>query len=220
MTKRFWRASLPAFALAFLASTGARAATFTVTNLADSGAGSLRQAVLGANAASGADDVTFAPGLTGTITLTSGEITISDPLFVHGPGVGVLTVSGNDLGRIFYVEKPAVAAPIDVTVSSLTLTRGLAFPTHSGLAGGAVLANGENLTILDSVISNSGIGAQSGPPDFACGGNVALLNFAAVSGVTIRIVSTLLTGGTHVGFGAGGGNLCVVSGKLVLDRSS
>jgi hypothetical protein len=218
MTKRSWRASLPVFALAVvISSSGAAAATFAVTNLSDSGLGSLRQAVLDANAAAGPDDVTFAPGLTGTITLASGEIVISDPLAVHGPGIGVLTVSGNDQFRIFYLEKPSVAAPIDVTFSSLTLTRGLGFPTHSGLAGGAVLSNGENLTILDSVISDSRTGFFQDPPDFLCGGNVALLNFAGVSGVTLRIANSLLTGGHSDG---DGGNLCVIEGKLILDRST
>jgi len=218
MTKRSWRSSLPVLGLASLVTaTSAPAATFTVTNLANSGLGSLRQAVLNANAAAGADDVAFAPGLTGTITITSGEIVISDPLVVHGPGIGVLTISGNDLFRIFYLEKPSVAAPIDVTLEKMTLTRGLAVPTHSGLAGGAVLSNGENLTILDSVISDSRTGFFQDPPDFLCGGNVALLNFADVSGVTLRIVNSLLTGGHS---DSDGGNLCVIAGKLVLDRSA
>jgi len=43
--------------------TPAHAATLTVTNLNDSGAGSLRQAVIDANAAAGADAITFAPSL-------------------------------------------------------------------------------------------------------------------------------------------------------------
>ncbi|MEP7013216.1 MAG: IPTL-CTERM sorting domain-containing protein [Acidobacteriota bacterium] len=211
-------ASVLRLALAFLISAGAASATtFTVTNVADTGPGSLRQAVLNANAAAGPDDVAFAPGVTGTITLLSGEIAISDPLVVHGPGLGVLTLSGNDLSRIFYVEKPAVAAPIDVTLESLTLTHGAAFLSHSGLAGGAVLSNGENLTILDSVISDSRTGFFKDPPDFLCGGNVALVNFAGVSGVTLRIVNSVLTRGYSDGFG---GNLCVAAGKLVLDRSS
>jgi hypothetical protein len=46
----------------------ARAASFTVTNLDDSGAGSLRQAII--DAASG-DTITFDAGITGTITLAS-----------------------------------------------------------------------------------------------------------------------------------------------------
>src|SRR5437764_3891424 len=52
----------------------AQAATFTVSNLNDSGSGSLRQAVLDANANSGADTMTFASGVTGTIVLSSGQL--------------------------------------------------------------------------------------------------------------------------------------------------
>ena len=107
-------------------ASGATAATFTVSNLADSGPNSLRQAVLDANAAPGADEIAFAPGLTGTITLTSGEIRITDPLAVDGPGAAVLTVSGNRNSRIFHIENSAVAVPIDVTLSGLTLTLGRA----------------------------------------------------------------------------------------------
>ena len=43
--------------------------TFTVTNLDDSGAGSLRQAIEDANANADADTITFQAGLTGTITV-------------------------------------------------------------------------------------------------------------------------------------------------------
>ena len=51
--------------------------TFTVLNLADSGTGSLRQAVLDADAAPGQNDIVFAAGLSGTITLTSGELDLT-----------------------------------------------------------------------------------------------------------------------------------------------
>jgi hypothetical protein len=191
---------------------GARAATFTVTSLADSGPGSLRQAVLDANASVGADDVVFGPGVTGTITLASGEIPITDSLFVHGPGAAALTVSGNFHSRIFDVESPA-ATPIDVTLSGLTLTQGSSGPFSFG---GAVLANGENLTILDSVISNSSAGDLE---DAGCGGNVA---FAGAGGATLRIADSTLTGGNAVGSGVfpRGGNLCVVGGTLILERST
>lgn len=54
------------FLLALALTQGATAATFTVRNLSDAGRGSLRQAVLNANASPGADVVAFAPGLTGT----------------------------------------------------------------------------------------------------------------------------------------------------------
>jgi len=59
--------------LLFLALVGfaflPQAATFTITTTADTGAGSLRQAILGANAAAGDDTIDFA--VTGTITLVS-----------------------------------------------------------------------------------------------------------------------------------------------------
>src|SRR5258708_1818083 len=55
--------------------------TFTVLNVADSGAGSLRQAILDANANAGADTINFAGQLHGTIGLTSGQLpAITDDL--------------------------------------------------------------------------------------------------------------------------------------------
>ena len=49
-----------------------------------------------ANTHLGADIVRFDLGLTGTITLTTGELAITDDsLDIRGPGAGVITVSGN-----------------------------------------------------------------------------------------------------------------------------
>ena len=70
-----------------------RAAPFTVTNLNDSNAGSLRQAIIDANATPEADTITFAPGLTGTIVLTSGQLPlIVNNLTIQGPGAPSLTI--------------------------------------------------------------------------------------------------------------------------------
>ncbi|HEX5701264.1 MAG TPA: hypothetical protein VFX77_11495, partial [Rubrobacter sp.] len=44
----------------------ARAATYTVTNINDSGPGSLRQAITDANSSTGADLIVFQSGLSGT----------------------------------------------------------------------------------------------------------------------------------------------------------
>src|SRR5215475_14066429 len=68
--------------------------TFTVTNLHDTGAGSLRAAVYDADVNPGADDIAFA--VTGTIGLTSGDLLINDSLTINGPGASALTVSGNN----------------------------------------------------------------------------------------------------------------------------
>src|SRR6516164_2116164 len=77
--------------------------TYTVLNLHDGGAGSLRQAVLDADAHPGHNTIGFAHGLHGTIALTSGELDITGDLTIHGPGVNRLTVSGNDASRVFEI---------------------------------------------------------------------------------------------------------------------
>ena len=79
----------------------ASATTLTVTNLNDSGVGSLRQAI--SNAASNGDVIVFAAGVTGTITLTSGELFFTKSLTIAGPGAANLTVSGNNTSRVFSV---------------------------------------------------------------------------------------------------------------------
>jgi hypothetical protein len=204
-------------ALLLCLASGATAATFTVSNLADSGPNSLRQAVLDANAAPGADEIAFAPGLTGTILLTfaSGEIRITDSLAVDGPGAAVLTVDAVRQSRIFHVENTEVATPIDVTLSGLTLTRGAAGGRG---AGGAVFADSENLTILDSVISDSSSGLAEDPPSAGCGGNVG---FFGDGGGTLRIADSALTGGAAIDLGPSfGGNLCIIAGQLILERST
>jgi hypothetical protein len=49
----------------------------------------LREAILAANSASGADQIQFAPAARdGTIMLSSGQLSITDSLSIDGPGAG------------------------------------------------------------------------------------------------------------------------------------
>ena len=91
-------------------SGSARAATLTVDDLGDThdavaGNGScadaagkctLRAAIEEANALGGDDEIGFAGGLGGTITLANGELSIQSNLTITGPGADALTVSGNN----------------------------------------------------------------------------------------------------------------------------
>jgi hypothetical protein len=80
-------------------------AVFTVTSTADVGAGSLRQAILDANAAPGSDSITFAiPGLGGQISLASPLPAVTDAVTIDGTtqpgfsGTPVIELNGNNAG--------------------------------------------------------------------------------------------------------------------------
>jgi hypothetical protein len=135
-------------------AASAEAATFTVTNNNDSGGGSLRQAILDANAAPGADQVAFQSTLSGQITLASQLPNITNPVDIAGPGAGQLAISGNNNSRIFYVY-PTIHGT-QATISGLTLTAGKpsgADPVQG--RGGAVFIKYGNVTLDRVVISNS-----------------------------------------------------------------
>ncbi len=93
------------FSLAGMSVREARATTYIVSNLNDSGAGSLRQALTNANAAAGADTITFS--VSGTITLASVLPDITDDVTIDGSGQKV-TISGNDLYRVLVVTSGKV----------------------------------------------------------------------------------------------------------------
>src|SRR5205823_4139467 len=82
-------------------------ASIIVTNANDSGTGSLRQAITDSVAATGADVITFDPtffNVPRTITLASSLpqlTTAGGALTITGPGINLVTVSGNNAFGIF-----------------------------------------------------------------------------------------------------------------------
>ena len=117
--------------------------TLTVTNNNDSGKGSLRFEIA---AASTGDTINFSSKLKGeTITLTSGELLITESLTINGPGANQLSVSGNNASRVF-----EVAAGQNVTISGLTITKG-----YAAEQGGGILNDGSNLTLSGDDISRN-----------------------------------------------------------------
>src|SRR6266480_3823202 len=88
--------------------------TLIVTNLNDDGPGSLRETIA---AAPPQALITFA--VSGTITLTSSKMLITNDLTITGPGQASLTISGNTNSRIFEIGSQAT-----VTISDLTISGG------------------------------------------------------------------------------------------------
>jgi hypothetical protein len=97
--------AMPALAI-LLAAASSLAGTYTVTNLADSGFGSLRYGIEDSPANT---IINFQPGLTGTISLTGGELELSGDVTIVGPGPAQVSVSGTHQSRIFNVYSGTVA---------------------------------------------------------------------------------------------------------------
>lgn len=156
------RRALSAFCFFFAVASPLFAATFNVTNLNDSGSGSLRAAIVSANASAGPDTVTFQNGLTGTITLTS-TLEVTDSIAITGPGSGSITISGNHQVRAFLFNE--FGSSHTHTVSGLTITD--AYPVTEGGAG--IFSQDDDLTLNDIVITNCIGGGAGGGLYFANG---------------------------------------------------
>jgi len=191
--------------------------TFTVVNTADGGAGSLRQAILDANVAAGADVVQFDAALNGqTITLTSGELNIADALTISGPGAGLLAVSGNNTSTVFSVDFGVVAS-----ISGLTITDGFAI---GGEGGG--IRNLGTLTVTDSTVS--GNDAFSGGGIFNDSGTLFVVNSTVSNNTagngggiknstgTTTLMNSTVTANTVTGLGGG----ILSDGLTTLERST
>ena len=209
------------------------AATFSVTNTNDSGAGSLRQAVIDANANPGLDDIAFS-SVSGDITLTSGQIEITDSINISGPGAQVLTVDGNNVSRIFsiYDSGSYYSEPVDLMISGLTLTNaanGSAVDVNVGrktvnlaIQDSVISGNGESaihlssynkgdLTIQDSVISGNS-GTAMDHFDYYGAGKVIVRDSAISNNQgdglrmyhgTLMVQNTIVSGNTQTGISAG-----------------
>ncbi|MGA2231393.1 MAG: choice-of-anchor Q domain-containing protein, partial [Tepidisphaeraceae bacterium] len=149
---------------------------FLVSNLNDSGSGSLRAAISGADAATGQNTVQFQAGLNGTISLTSGVLEITGGnVTIQGPGAVSLTIDANAHSAIFQVDAAATASISGLDITDGSATGGGAIANSGTLAVnncvvggsnavvfGGGLFNGGTLTLTNSTISNNVAGAGGG----------------------------------------------------------
>lgn len=170
--------------VALLAVQPAGANTITVTSTADSGAGTLRAAL-----ASAANGDTINLSVTGTITLTNGELLVTRNVTIAGPGPTRLSVNGNLACRVFHIGSNAV-----VTISGLTITNGLALSgSYPGWVGGGIYNDHATMTV-----SNCTLTGNSAP--FGDGGGIH--NDGSGGSASLRIVNSTLSGNSA---GDGGG---------------
>src|ERR1700723_2507018 len=167
------------------------AATDTVTSLADDGsAGTLRSVI--AAAASG-DTINFS--VTGTISLTLGQLELSQNLSISGPGATYLAISGDNLNHAEY-DVFQVDVGVTASISGVTIESG------NGYAGG--ILNDGTLTLSSSTLS----------------GNSGFVGGGIFNDGTLTLSSSPLPGTSAAGNSpAGGGGICNVGTLTVINST-
>ena len=117
----------------------------------------LRAAIQVANINDQDDTITFGSWLSGTITLTQGQLEITNDntsgpdLNIEGPQGSLLTVSGNNLSRVFQIDSGS-----DATIDGLKISGG-----KSSSVGGGILDYG-TLALTNTTVSSNTSGRGGG----------------------------------------------------------
>src|SRR6267378_1235743 len=196
-------------ACAFLTMTVALAAvsprafctTLTVTSLADSGPGTLRDRI-----AAALPGDTIQIGLSGTITLNS-ELVLSKNLRIKGSTADSLRISGNNHSRVFNITSGS-AQIFNLTIADgrVVGTNGLAGLNGESVSGGGILvANAATLDLENCILTNNvALGGQGGSASsgLAGGGGEGYGGAIACFG-SLTMVRCTLAGNSALG-GPGG----------------
>jgi len=154
------------FSLACTVSIAVQGAILTVTNTNDNGPASLRETIVNANVG----DTIDATGISGVITLTSGELLVNKSVTINGAGADLLVLDGNGVGTVFRVMSIG-----PVRISGLTIRN-----AHGNFGGGIFNGGVGTLTIINSALS----------------GNTAAFGGAVYNGGTLKIVNSTISGNT------------------------
>jgi hypothetical protein len=184
-------------------------AQIIISNLHDSGAGSLRQAILDANASTGVADTiifqkTSGGALTGTITLASDLPGITDSLTIDGPVAGKasgISINGNK-HEIFSVTSGAF------TLADLTVKNG-----HAQDGGGLYINTSGTVQLTDVTVTGNHASAASGN---ALGGGI----FISAGSTDVMISNSKISHNSATAsdnWAGGGGIFC--AGVLVIDQT-
>jgi len=128
-----------------------------VTNCADDGSpGTLRTAM--AAAVSG-DTIDLTQLACGAITLLTGEIAIHvDDLTIDGPGRDLLTIDGNQNGRVFHHDGAGTLTLRSLAVANGSASSLDAIPTpHQAAYGGCILSYGSEISVSEVALIDSSV---------------------------------------------------------------
>ncbi|HEX3577199.1 MAG TPA: Calx-beta domain-containing protein [Thermoanaerobaculia bacterium] len=198
------------FVLLTLLATSASAATFVVSSIADSGVGTLRQAILNANAAAGTDTITFAIAGAGlhTISPASNLPNITEAVIIDGYAQSGSSVNTLSLGDNAVLQ-------IELNGSGVSNGTGLNFnaTVNGGEVKGllmtkwnnAILLNGATNMTIDGNFFGTNAAGSATSSSAANGSAFFILNTATgntIGGATAAS-RNLISGGTTAGITLG-----------------
>lgn len=203
-------------AVAFLifAVTSARAATITVSSIADGGPGTLRDAL--ANAADG--DTIDASSVTGTILLTNGELLVTNSVNIVGPGPDLLAVNAvrSRPNGGFSLSRRAfhIGSNIVVSISSLTITNGAILGNGGGIWNDHAMLTVNNVVLTGNSANTDAYGgaiyndqgrltitACTLRSNYAYNGGGAIYNNGNGGTATVQIANSAISGNRTDGDG-------------------
>ena len=193
-------------------------ATFTVINTNDSGAGSLRQAVIDSNNAASSDEIVFSSFFNSAQTIQLNSAIFVSPgvgtsLTITGPGMNLLTVRGSGSALIFSRN---VNHANSLLISDMTLTNGVggavgngnanlsltvtnvAFDSNTASFGGAIENQGQ-LSITGSTFTGNTSTAGG-----SCGNGGGAIQSSTAANVTVTIANSTFTNNSTIGTCSGG----------------
>jgi hypothetical protein len=211
-------------------------AVFMVSSLADSGSGTLREAITAANGSTEADEIQFS--VTGQINLATGLPQIVRNLTITGPGSNLLTINAghgtdglpatDDGFRVFDIDNGATGF-LEVAISDLTLTGG-----DQPLRGGAIRSL-ENLRLTECTISGNSASDEGGGvferygaltiSDCTIRDNITIGDRNDGAGVsalqaTVIINNSLIANNSTDEIDANGGGIAIRDGNLSINNST
>jgi CSLREA domain-containing protein len=199
--------------------------TILVTNTNDDGPGSLRQAILDANASAGTEAINFQTGLTGTIDLETALSDLSTSMSINGPGPGLLTVRRSTAGgtpnfRIFTINSGNTVSILGLTISNGISDRGAGISSYGNLIVSNSTISGNTASDWGGGIYNDTVGTLS-VTQSSISGNVTpnagggIANFGALT-----VVESMIAGNTATGTGLGGGIWSYSDSTLTVTNST
>lgn len=214
----------------------AQAATFTVTNTDDSGAGSLRQAIIDANASAGADTIDFAiPGpaphtiqLTSAVNLTQALPPITEAVTIDG--TTQLGYAGTPVIEVLEQAPPSARTALTVSASAV----GIYGLSLTGFGTGVYLTStssdsevGDNFfginlagTAVQGQQLNVGVRVEGGDDNWVVDNHISnagtgIWVYGSASAGSPRFIS-----GNRIGIGTSNMNPLPVNEGILLDTSA